>query len=513
MRKFPGDQYEIFMYLSQQKSFVSFEEINSDLADSITPTSVSVFAKVFADEGFVDLNQIKYSELSIKEQGQKAIDNGFPERKIAEIIFNSGKRLKIGEVSKHGDIEQFEVGKALKWLVRKNLAVKDRGDLIVEEKPSEALFADEILIDKLSKIEKSTLDKLIQNNDDLSESVYNEAISLLKGRESWFSLKERKIKQIKLNEKGMAVVQEGIKASIEVGQLTSDMIASGQWKDLILKNYDVSLEAEMPETGRFHPFMKIIDQSRKVFLEMGFDEIESPHVESGFWDFDALFQPQDHPAREMQDTFFLSRPDNCSLPADELVNKVKNTHENGGDSGSVGWCYKWDPAKAKQAVLRTHTTAATVRSLASNPEGPRKVFCVGRVFRRETIDYKHLPVFYQVDGIIIDKNASFANLLGTLKAFYKKMGFSKFQFRPAFFPYTEPSVEIFVWHHKKKDWIEMGGAGIFRPEVTEPLGCKSPVLAWGLGLERLAMFRYELNDIREIYLPDLKWLREVPACQ
>jgi phenylalanyl-tRNA synthetase alpha chain len=245
---------------------------------------------------------------------------------------------------------------------------------------------------------------------------------------------------------------------------------------------------------------------------MGFDEVESPYAESGFWDFDALFQPQDHPAREMQDTFFLERPCTCSLPSAELVSNVAATHENGGSTGSLGWGYKWGEEKAVQAVLRTHTTASTIRALSRNPEPARKVFCVGRVFRRETIDYKHLPVFFQVDGIIIDKKANFASLLGTLEAFYRKMGFEKFQFRPAFFPYTEPSVEVYVWHEKRRDWMEMGGAGIFRPEVTEPLGCDCPVMAWGLGLERIAIFRYGLNDIREIYMPDIKWLREVPAC-
>ena len=152
-------------------------------------------------------------------------------------------------------------------------------------------------------------------------------------------------------------------------------------------------------------------------------------------------------------------------------------------------------------------------ALAEDPAPPRKVFCVGKVFRRETVDYKHLPVFYQVDGIIIDEHASFASLLGTLEAFYRKMGFEKFQFRPAFFPYTEPSVVLFFYLEETQDWVEMGGAGVFRPEATEPFGCKVPVLAWGLGLERLAMFRYALNDIRQIYVADLNWLKEAELCR
>jgi len=215
----------------------------------------------------------------------------------------------------------------------------------------------------------------------------------------------------------------------------------------------------------------------------------------------------------MQDTFYVGRPERCQLPKNEWVEAVGATHRNGGKTGSLGWRYDWNDQLIHQPVMRTHTTASSIRALAENPSPPRKVFCVGPVFRRETVDYKHLPVFHQVDGIIIDEKASFASLLGTLKAFYSKMGFEKFQFRPAFFPYTEPSVEIFVWSDRKGDWVEMGGAGVFRPEVTQPFGCQVPVLAWGLGLERLAMFRYELGSIGELYRARLNWLKETPLCR
>jgi len=118
-----------------------------------------------------------------------------------------------------------------------------------------------------------------------------------------------------------------------------------------------------------------------------------------------------------------------------------------------------------------------------------------------------------VDGIIIDESASFSSLLGTLQAFYARMGFDKLDFRPAFFPYTEPSVEVYIWYEPKKDWVEMGGAGVFRLEVTEPLGCTTPVLAWGLGLDRLAMLSNGMEDIRDLYLVDLEWLKGVPQCR
>jgi phenylalanyl-tRNA synthetase alpha chain len=270
---------------------------------------------------------------------------------------------------------------------------------------------------------------------------------------------------------------------------------------------------------------------------MGFAEVVSPMVESAFWNFDALFQPQDHPAREMQDTFYMRHPATTPLPGEgreqgagsteknegssgssllaprSLLDNVRRTHEDGWETGSEGWGYTWSPDRSRQVVLRTHTTAATIRALAANPNPPGKFFCVGWTYRNETISFKHLPVFHQVDGIIIDEEANLASLMGTLQEFYSKMGFGRVKFKPAFYPYTEPSVDVVVYMESRGKWIEMGGAGIFRPEVTLPLGCKYPVLAWGLGIERLAMIRFGLSDIRELYGTNLGELEKVPLCR
>jgi phenylalanyl-tRNA synthetase alpha chain len=333
--------------------------------------------------------------------------------------------------------------------------------------------------------------------------------NLLKGRKNVVTVKERVKRYIKLTAEGSKIIASGIELLNVVTQVTNSMLLDGSWKNVEFKKYDIDIETQKKPVGKMHPFIRVLNKTREVFLQMGFSEISSPIVESSFWDFDALFQPQDHPAREMQDTFYVKKPSTAKLPDKKIVELVRETHENGWTTGSKGWKYKWNMDIAKKNILRTHTTAATIRAVHRTKEGPNKFFIVGPVFRRETIDYKHLPLFNQIDGIIIDKKASFATLLGTVEAFYKKMGFEKFEFRPAFFPYTEPSVEIYVWHEKKKDWFEMGGAGIFRPEVTLPLGCSDTVLAWGLGMERLAMFIYELADIREIYMSDIKWLESV----
>jgi phenylalanyl-tRNA synthetase alpha chain len=190
----------------------------------------------------------------------------------------------------------------------------------------------------------------------------------------------------------------------------------------------------------------------------------------------------------------------------ETMNRVKAIHEDGGDTESIGWGSDWSREVAQQALLRTHTTVGTIRYLSEHSEPPIRVFSVGRVFRREALDATHLPEFTQVEGIIVEPEANFGMLIGVLKEFYRRMGFPDVRVRPAYFPYTEPSMEVEVKFGDS--WLELGGSGIFRPEVTAPFGIDCPVLAWGLGLERLAMLRLGIKDIRMLYQSDLQWLKE-----
>jgi phenylalanyl-tRNA synthetase alpha chain len=229
-------------------------------------------------------------------------------------------------------------------------------------------------------------------------------------------------------------------------------------------------------------------------------------VQQSFWNFDALFQPQDHPAREMQDTFYLRE----NLPLPEGYEKVKAMHESGGETSSTGWGGVWKEEKAEQCVLRTHTTSVSIQHLAKNPTPPVKAFCVGRVYRRETIDPTHLAEFEQLEGIVMDEGVTFGNLLGILREFYHRMGFLGVRFKPSYYPYTEPSLDAEVYV-EGLGWIEMGGAGVFREEVTAPLGINYPVLAWGLGVSRIAMLRLGLKDLRYLHQSDIAFLRETPV--
>lgn len=293
----------------------------------------------------------------------------------------------------------------------------------------------------------------------------------------------------------------------EISELTPELVKTGLWRKANFKKYDVKKTGRKRYPGRRHILSHFIRKIRRIFLEMGFEERKGPYVESSFWNFDALFQPQDHPARELADTFYLKNAERAELPDEELVEKVKNAHEEGTEKSS-GWGYEWQREEAEKPVLRTHTTAVSVRSLAELSP-PAKVFTVDKVFRNETVDYSHLPEFIQVEGIVADESVSFDNLLGYLKKFYGKLGFDRVRFRPGYFPYTEMSVEPEVYFEKKDEWLEMGGSGIFRPEVTKPLGIDVPVLAWGLSLERPVMLNLDVDDIRNFYFEnDLDFLKK-----
>lgn len=483
-----------------------------ELAQSLglDQSPVSAAAAALAERGLAEIREIVVKEYRVGPKASAWPQAEFPERRVARGLAIHGGRARLQELPHQVGMDAREVGESLRWLQERGWARKDAAEVILLDPWRDgepALDVDERWLAALRVVGP------LWQNEPADNREWEQALKRLAKRSGVVEVRERRRRLASVTPAGRRAVDEGLEARAEVNELTTELLVTGRWREVDFRPYDVTLPGPRISAGKTHPMRRILEATRRVFLELGFEETTSPWIESAFWDFDALFQPQDHPARDMQDTFYLERPARCSLPDPALVDRVRRTHEDGGDTGSLGWLSPWSEALAARCVLRTHTTAATVRALAENPRPPRKVFSVGPVFRREAIDFKHLPVFHQVDGIVIDEGASFAALLSLLATFYRKMGFERVQFRPAFFPYTEPSVEAFVWMDARSDWFEMGGAGVFRPEVTAPLGCEVPVLAWGLGLERVAMFRFGLDDIRELYLAHLDWLEETPLCR
>ena len=343
------------------------------------------------------------------------------------------------------------------------------------------------------------------------EGVY--ALGELKKRKEIIKIVKEKTITVFLSSLGKEVLKVGLKDEDVIDRVTAETLSSRSWKHKTFRRYDVCINVPKIAGGKRHIVNQAARYIKKIWLEIGFEEMEGNLVQTSFWDLDALFVPQDHPARAMQDTFYIKDPKNGTLPK-ELAEKVKATHERGWNTGSRGWGGAWSAAKAKENLLRTHTTVLSAQTIAKlkAEDLPKKYFSVAKVFRNEALDWKHLFEFYQVEGIVVDPDANLKHLIGYLREFYRKMGFSDVRIRPAHFPYTEPSLEVDVYHPERKVWIELGGAGIFRPEVVVPLlGKDVPVLAWGQGLERGIMDYYKLTDLRDLYKNDIKQLQELPC--
>lgn len=470
------------------------------------------------EEGLSEFTEKEQEIIKLTSEGKEYAQKGLPSRQLFNLMLEGGRKelalpdfMKEAEKRLHFSKKIFFVGisqlKRHKWLVSSKATGIDTF-FVYNENPSELPEEKLLSMFKKNDFKKLTLDKIPK---DLHPAIKN----LVKRK---LIIKERNtLRIIKLTSQGKKIsITEIHPIEDEIQLISSNLIKSGKWKDNLqnLKAYEVEVDGPRIQVGKYHPITIIKNQVREVFHSLGFTEIRGPMVETAFYNFDCLYQPQDHPAREMHDTFYLKNPEKGDLPKQHFVDKIRAIHENGGDTGSTGWQYTWSPEIAQKALLRTHTTATTLRHLKTFAEQkenlPIKLFCIDRVFRNENLDKTHLAELQQIDGIIIDKHATLSDLIGQITTFYKKMGFKKVITRPGFFPYTEPSMEVSVYS-EKHGWVEMGGSGIFRPEVTYAWGIKEPVrvLAWGLGLERLALLKLNRDDIRDLYDSPIDFLREV----
>jgi len=425
------------------------------------------------------------------------VSKGLPERRALDAIGNDVMHLsELAKALPNGE-DKIAIG----WLKRKGLADMsmsgDQKTISLTADGKKALkkkMPDEELLLKLSKGPVK--------EKDADPSVVKD----LKGRQGMIEERITTTRSISLTAEGKEMISMGIELKEEVAQLTVEMLQSGKWKDAEFRKYDVQTFAPAAAPAKKHPLSRLADEIRNIFVQMGFTEIDEEYVQPAFWNMDVLFTPQDHPARDLQDTFYIENPSSIRIDDKDLIKKVKEIHETGGNTGSTGWGGVWSLEKAEQALLRTHTTVNTIKHVSKNPNPPVKVFSLSRIFRNESIDATHLPEFTQIEGIIIDENGDLDMLISLVKGFYGKMGFDKVRIRPAYFPYTEPSLEVEVFFNGK--WMELGGAGIFRPEVVAPFGVKHPVLAWGFGFERLAMLKWNIKDIRDLYVSDIDLLKK-----
>ena len=440
---------------------------------------------------------------TITEEGRTYATEGLPERRMLEVLAKHGSETADVVANRAGlTSEQAQI--SLGWLRRKGwvdfIKQADRTLLAITKAGEEALsqrLADEQLLGKLAEVGNIAVEEL--------PSDLKAELNTLKER-GLVSVERKIQRRLTLTDLGNQALALGFEVIEGESQLTHEMLVTGRWRETRFRRYDVTAPGAPIYPGKVHPQQQVIDELREILLEMGFVEIKSNLVESEFWNFDALFQAQDHPAREIHASLSLSKPSQAKLPQQGLLKRVIAAHER-GVAGSRGWGYKFNPEISRRPVMCSQTTAATVRYLASRPKPPVKVFCIERVYRHDKIDYKHLAEFYQVEGIVMNPGLTLRDMLGYLKQILIKIGMPKVRFRPGFFPYTEPSAEADAYHSEKGEWLEVLGAGMFRPELLRPIGIRDPVLAWGMGLSRLMMIKLGIEDIRDLYNNDLEWLK------
>ncbi len=487
------NERKIIPYIKEK----DIEEISKK--SKLDKTSVLRALDYLENKGIIKISYEKRKRVEVGNNGALYRKKGLPERRLINIL-NEKRILSLQEAQKQSELSEEEFRASIGALKKKALIELKNEKIILNASKEE-----------ISKkfIEEKFLELLPLNYDSLTpEQKY--ALNSLERRKDILIIKEKKEVKIELTEIGKKLSTYEIKEQNMIEAITPKILERDSlWKGKKFRRYDVLSPVPEINGGKRHFVNQSMDYARKIWTEMGFKEMDGKMIVNSFWNFDALFTAQDHPVRDMQDTFFINV--SSTLPDKKIVEKVKKSHET-GTAGSKGWQYKWNEEISKKMLLRTHTTCLSSQTLSrlNSQDLPAKFFAIGKCFRNETIDWSHGFEFNQTEGIVIDENANLRNLLGYLKQFYEKMGFKKIRFRPSFFPYTEPSLEIDAWHPEKKIWLEVGGAGIFRPEVTEPLlGKPIPVLAWGPGFDRMIMNIFEIKDLRELYKNDITQLRKL----
>lgn len=439
----------------------------------------------------VELVKVENKTITFTNDGNNCLEKGGPDVQVIKEIVANGPQTKKTLIEKLG--KTIATAGFNMLLKSKQLTYDKKEDLVTlttKEVPSEDKHRD--------MLQKFKSEPNAEKYDEATIKEYTKINKFIKIEIS----KSFNVKRGKNFELGN-VKQET--------DLTTDLILSGKWETAPFKKFNYDAMGKDSKNGALHRLLCVRNQIREIFLEQGFEEMKTNnYVESSFWNFDSLFQPQQHPSREAHDTFFLEYPKYSHVQKlhSDYFDRVREMHEIGGYD-SIGWRYKWSPVEAEKNILRTHTTAVSSRTLYKLAEEykktgkfvPKKYFSIDRVFRNESLDNTHLAEFHQIEGFIADYNLGLGHLIGTVNEYFKRLGIDKLRFKPAYNPYTEPSMEIFAFHPVNKRWVEIGNSGVFRPEMLKPMGFPDEVsvIAWGFSLERPAMIHYHLENIRDLF--------------
>ncbi|MCE7743492.1 MAG: phenylalanine--tRNA ligase subunit alpha [Candidatus Heimdallarchaeota archaeon] len=481
----PIEAVEIYKILNKKKK-ISIKEIEE--ATKLDRGKLEYFLDFLISNDLVSRLPIVSHLMSLTKEGREAAEKQLIERRIVEVL-RKNKDVLFANLSELMGCDKKEMNAGIGLLKKKDLIKIEKGTISLAEQDTD-INADlqGILEDFLANKEVDTKEF--------------EAILLERNLIELIEVKDTILEILTFYEE----VKSRIKQTSEISRLTPEMIRNGSWKDVKLKEYNLGVSPPVFYGGRKQPYAHFLDWVKRKLIGLGFHEMRGPLVELEFWNFDALFQAQDHSAREWSDVYRVANPKQGKLPKKDYVSLVQKVHEDGYDTGSKGWRYKWSPEKSARLVLRAHGTSVSARTLVDLPV-PSKYFSISRCYRPDAVDATHLAEFNQVEGIVTDPSITFRDLLGILTTFAVDVAETEnFVFKPDYYPFTEPSVELSV-NDPIMGSVEFGGAGIFRPEVTRPFGIETPVIAWGLGIDRLFMIKHGITDIRELFSHKLEWLR------
>ncbi|KAK1444496.1 phenylalanyl-tRNA synthetase like protein [Babesia gibsoni] len=457
-------------------------------------------------KGYVTLEETRNRAHFLTKEGSLYTVEGSPEFRLFERVRASSTPLTVSEAS--AGIPSAEHG--LKKALRTGFLRIGAGQALslgpyAEGEPNQTDTTKQLLelVEAFGSSEEDMLNKM--------GDVIKDAKKL---RAELDDLKKRKLIDTRMEVSYLVRKSDKFQCRLvqQVTDLTQALLHErSTWSAGDMKPYNFFSSGKRIQRGYLHPITRGMREFREIFLSMGFEELDtSNYVESSFWCFDSLYIPQQHPARDSQDTFFTRAPDlaDTSLVEASYIEAVSEAHGDGRKYNSTGWMYDWRLEEARKLVLRTHTTASSARMLKKIAENfdqlqhtfPRKFFSIDRVFRNENMDATHLCEFHQVEGFIIGFGMGLGHLMGVLSSFYSAIGIEKLRYKPAYNPYTEPSMEIYGYHPDMKKWVEIGNSGIFRPEMLLPMGFPKgvSVIAWGLSLERPTMIRHNINNIRDL---------------
>lgn len=453
-----------------------------------------------------------HTYFEITDMGRALAKSGTAEERIINLL-KDGTARALPEIAQALGVDNSVVGSAYGPLVKEGVLKmnKEKKVSYTGAALSSRLAVTSELLKKAVAAENGLLDKA-----NLSKEEQDVIATLAKKRgatDSPFKMIERETVTHQLSDAYLAVKEALQKAGVtgnEIGEITPKMLANGDWKKGTFRGYNISLQPARVIPGRTNPYVQFLESVKDKLCSLGFQEFDGPLVETEFWNGDALFMPQFHAARDIHDVYRIKNPTHAKSIEEPYLTNIARVHENGGDSGSRGWNYTFDREFTRRLILRSQGTVLSAHQL-HKAEVPGKYFGIARCFRYDKVDATHLSDFYQTEGIVIGEEANLRTLLGFLKMFATEIaGATEVKYVPGYFPFTEPSVEVHI-KHPVLGWFELGGSGIFRPEVTKAMGIDAPVLAWGIGIDRMALMALGLNDLRELFCEDIERVRQRTA--